>query len=156
MVTSDSSSNNDGIKTNFIELIDNEICTGLIDENLLEFFMSDVAHSMILKGTPGSGKTTLALQILDTLRQDQNVLYVTTRTPDKVLLKQFKWVEHIKLLGKKGRKSGTEVVDRTELRRLEGDISEPDEEDESDLIAFQLGYDLPEMEEVYNHITRSY
>ncbi|MEM3237454.1 MAG: gas vesicle protein GvpD P-loop domain-containing protein [Thermoplasmata archaeon] len=57
------------------------------------FFESKSATSLILAGAPGTGKTTLALQILETYKDKYNGIYLSTRVGDSALYQQFPWIK---------------------------------------------------------------
>jgi KaiC/GvpD/RAD55 family RecA-like ATPase len=59
---------------------------------LMDFFKSGSGHSMVLKGQAGTGKTTLALQLVEALSQDQRTHYVSGRVADAALKAQFPWL----------------------------------------------------------------
>ena len=48
-------------------------------------------HSLIVKGDAGTGKTTLALQIIEELSGEQPDYYLSTRVSDEALFRQFPW-----------------------------------------------------------------
>ncbi len=59
------------------------------------FFESKSATSLIIGGAPGTGKTTLALQILETYKDKYNGIYLSTRVGDSALYQQFPWIKNI-------------------------------------------------------------
>ncbi|MGC8497804.1 MAG: gas vesicle protein GvpD P-loop domain-containing protein [Thermoplasmata archaeon] len=60
-----------------------------------EFINSENGVSLILKGPPGSGKTTLALQILEHFQEKNKIIYLSTRVGDVSLHKQFPWLKEM-------------------------------------------------------------
>ena len=48
----------------------------MIPPEVIGFFKKEGGHSLIVKGEPGSGKTTFALEILSVLKNDFEVKYV--------------------------------------------------------------------------------
>ena len=62
------------------------IPTELID------FLKRETYSLLLKGSAGTGKTTLALTILRTLNIDKNCLYISTRVSPDQLFKYYPWL----------------------------------------------------------------
>lgn len=59
---------------------------------LLEF---EKGFSIIIKGPPGSGKTTFALTLLENLKSKNKQLYFSTRVGDESLHKQFPWLKNL-------------------------------------------------------------
>lgn len=60
---------------------------------LLKFLLSKNGNSLLVKGEPGGGKTTIALQILETLQGKSNIIYLSTRVGDASLYQQFPWLK---------------------------------------------------------------
>ena len=111
------------------------------------------AKSLLIKGDPGSGKTTFSLELLNYFRDEMAIFYLSSRVPDHVLIQQFPWISqmlHLKV-EKKERK-----IKRDNLRKLEGFIEDGTEQknvsaDENE-ITFEVGAMLPELEKVYDFI----
>ena len=61
--------------------------------DLLSYLKLEKGYSLIIKGPPGSGKTTLALQILSIIGENIKSIYLSTRIGDKSLYKQFPWLK---------------------------------------------------------------
>src|ERR1051325_4620887 len=59
---------------------------------LLSFVKND-SYSLLIKGNPGTGKTTFALTLLDNLSDDSNYFYISTRLSLKQLSFYFPWIE---------------------------------------------------------------
>lgn len=70
-----------------------------IPSELLTFFSNPGGHSLIVRGEAGTGKTTMALQLIEELAQYNNSFYFSTRVSDFLLLVQFPWLGE-KLYGK--------------------------------------------------------
>jgi KaiC/GvpD/RAD55 family RecA-like ATPase len=66
---------------------------GRIPTELLSFFRSIGGHSLLIKGDAGTGKTTLALQLIEELAEEQPDYYMSTRVSDEALYRQFPWLE---------------------------------------------------------------
>ena len=64
-----------------------------IPEYLLSFLSEGYGKSMIIKGNPGSGKTTFALQILENFTDVRNPILLSTRIGDESLYSQFPWLK---------------------------------------------------------------
>ncbi len=90
-----------------------------IPEDVLSFFKGKGGHSLIVKGSAGTGKTTLALQLIEELEDIPGSYYLSIRVSDESLYSQFPW------LSDKVRKSDLMRVGRGFLRSFE----EADEEE---------------------------
>ncbi len=64
-----------------------------IPYELKKFFSMDGSRSLMIKGPPGTGKTTLALQIMEDLGKPESSFYLTTRVSDDALFQQFPWLK---------------------------------------------------------------
>ncbi|MEM3238256.1 MAG: gas vesicle protein GvpD P-loop domain-containing protein [Thermoplasmata archaeon] len=62
---------------------------------LSTFFDSTGAQSLIIEGAPGTGKTTFALQILETFKDKYKGIYLSTRVGDSALYEQFPWIKEL-------------------------------------------------------------
>jgi len=71
----------------------NEGYRGRIPVELLSFFRASGGHSLLIKGEAGTGKTTLALQLIEELSEEQPDYYLSTRVSDEALFRQFPWLE---------------------------------------------------------------
>ena len=68
-----------------------------IPADILRFFRNPGGHSMIVKGSAGTGKTTFALQLTEELGGINTSFYMSTRVSDESLYNQFPWLrERIK------------------------------------------------------------
>ncbi len=63
---------------------------GRLPPELLEFVNNDT-YSLLIKGKPGTGKTTLALTLMDNLDYDSNYFYISTRLSIRQLLYFYPW-----------------------------------------------------------------
>ena len=68
-----------------------ERARGKIPQVLLDFMRAPGGHSLVLKGDAGTGKTTLALQVIEELSDEQPEYYLSTRVSDEALFRQFPW-----------------------------------------------------------------
>jgi hypothetical protein len=129
----------------------NEIGVSTFPKEIIRFLASPGGHSLIVRGMAGTGKTTLALQMIEELAQLQQSYYMSTRVSDQSLFNQFPWLmekvkegEILKARKKLRKKVGSEMQvekillglaaikgelkgektksPRSELRRLEGNI----------------------------------
>jgi KaiC/GvpD/RAD55 family RecA-like ATPase len=64
-----------------------------IPEEIREFFSKEGGRSLLVGGMPGTGKTTFALQLLESLTAPERGLYLTTRVSDESLYNQFPWLK---------------------------------------------------------------
>lgn len=81
---------------------------GHLPWELLKFVKND-SYSLLVKGKPGTGKTTFALTLLDNLNNDSNYFYISTRLSLKQLSFYYPWVE--KFFSKDENKSGYRFED---------------------------------------------
>ena len=66
--------------------------TSHIPEDLLQFIRRDT-YSLLVKGFAGTGKTTLALTILNVLGIKNNFFYISTRLSPKQLFQYYPMAE---------------------------------------------------------------
>ncbi len=138
----------------------NEVGTSTFPKEIIKFLSSPGGHSLIVRGMAGTGKTTLALQMIEELAQVQQSYYMSTRVSDHSLFNQFPWLmdkvkegEILKARKKLRKKADSEMQvekillglaaikgeikggkvksPRSELRRLEGRIEAGGDEDTS-------------------------
>lgn len=64
-----------------------------IPEEIANFFSNEGGRSLLVEGSAGTGKTTLALQILEELGEIDRSFYLTTRVSDDALYSQFPWLK---------------------------------------------------------------
>src|SRR5919109_510631 len=67
----------------------------IIPNELMEFINKDT-YSLIIKGSAGTGKTTLSLTILRALEIKDNFFYICTRVYPKQLLTLYPWIAKFK------------------------------------------------------------
>jgi KaiC/GvpD/RAD55 family RecA-like ATPase len=136
---------------------------GRLPEEIIRFLENEGGHSLIVKGSAGTGKTTFSLQLIEELKGMQNSYYLSTRVSDESLYMQFPWLktkmEESRL--KLAEKTEKLNVDRTELHKLEGQIElgEADEmgtefygDVDEEGIVLDLGTYLPEVDVIYDTI----
>ncbi|MEM4309124.1 MAG: gas vesicle protein GvpD P-loop domain-containing protein [Thermoplasmata archaeon] len=66
---------------------------GMLPKEIRNFFRQNSGRSLLIKGAPGSGKTTLALQILEETVDINRGFYISTRVSDEAIFSQFKWLK---------------------------------------------------------------
>ncbi len=69
-----------------------DILSNNLPAELRSFLIVRGGHSLIIRGNAGTGKTTLALQLIEELAEIENSFYFSTRVSDSVLLNQFPWL----------------------------------------------------------------
>lgn len=154
------------------------IGAGALPREILEFLLSPGGHSLLIKGEAGTGKTTMALQIIEALSDQQPEYYLSSRVSDVALYHQFPWlkerVERNQLMragmaflrrswNRDGPRKDLEDVelrvDRRELNRLEGQIEAGEiglDDDEGPIVdpdgsvTVEIGSMLPELEMAYD------
>lgn len=66
-----------------------------IPSEIKSFFEIEDGQTLLIKGLPGTGKTTLAFEIMNNLCQEKNGLYISTRIDPKRLYATHPWIEEI-------------------------------------------------------------
>ena len=69
-----------------------ETGTATFPKEIIRFLSSAGGHSLIIRGLAGTGKTTLALQMIEELAAVQQSYYMSTRVSDQSLFNQFPWL----------------------------------------------------------------
>lgn len=157
----------------------NKTTAGALPREIIDFLLSPGGHSLLIKGDAGTGKTTMALQTIEALSDQQPEYYLSSRVSDVALYHQFPWlkerVEKNQLMragmaflrrswnrdsSKKTDLDEVELrVERRELNRLEGQIEAGElglEDDEGPLlnpdgsVTVEVGSMLPELEMAYD------
>lgn len=72
---------------------DNKQDARTFPKEILSFMSSPGGHSLILRGMAGTGKTTLALQLIEEMSHVQQSYYMSTRVSDQSLFNQFPWLQ---------------------------------------------------------------
>ena len=85
---------------------------GHLPRELLKFAHND-SYSLLVKGKPGTGKTTLALTLMDNFNHDSNYFYISTRLSIKQLLYFYPWINKFTL------KNGSKYEYKFEDARLD-------------------------------------
>ncbi len=70
-----------------------EVSAGRVPQELLDFLRGAGGHSLVVKGDAGTGKTTLALQMVEELLEEQAQYYLSSRVSDDALYRQFPWLK---------------------------------------------------------------
>jgi len=66
-----------------------------IPAEIRDFFQIESGQTLLIKGQPGTGKTTLALEIMNCLCEEKNGMYVSTRIDPRRLYATQPWIRDI-------------------------------------------------------------
>lgn len=66
-----------------------------IPSEIRRFFGDGEGQTLLIKGLPGTGKTTLAFEIMKTICQEKNGMYISTRVDPVRLHATFPWIREI-------------------------------------------------------------
>lgn len=66
-----------------------------IPSEIKGFFQMESGQTLLIKGQPGTGKTTLALEIMSCLCENKNGMYISTRIDPKRLYATHPWVKDV-------------------------------------------------------------
>ncbi len=66
-----------------------------IPKEIKDFFTVESGQTLLIKGLPGTGKTTLALEIMNSLCEDRNGMYISTRIDPRRLYATNPWVKEV-------------------------------------------------------------
>lgn len=142
---------------------------------LSEFFSRPGGKSLIIKGLAGTGKTTLALQILEEIADPEASFYLSTRVSDASLYVQFPWLREKDMRARivdasreflatiyREEKAETKVQKEKAvrikgaqefLRSLHGPREEaPEEVDRTCLSKLLERYTIPEISRIYDRV----
>ena len=65
----------------------------MIPTEIKKFFSSSFGKTLLFKGKPGTGKTTLVFEILNELRPDGNCIYISPRVDQSSSYGKYPWIE---------------------------------------------------------------
>lgn len=65
----------------------------MIPVEIRQFFSSVFGKTLLFKGRPGTGKTTLVFEILNELRPDGNCIYISPRVDQSSSYGKYPWIE---------------------------------------------------------------
>jgi KaiC/GvpD/RAD55 family RecA-like ATPase len=71
--------------------MEEEPAQGIILPEIVNFFEERYGKTLVIKGTPGSGKTVFALTMLSMLKRDG--VYLSTRVDPDTLYMLFPWIK---------------------------------------------------------------
>jgi hypothetical protein len=66
-----------------------------IPNEIRDFFQIEDGQTLLIKGLPGTGKTTLSLEIMNCLCDKKNGMYISTRIDPKRLYATHPWVKEV-------------------------------------------------------------
>jgi hypothetical protein len=66
-----------------------------IPRGIKDFFQVEGGQTLLIKGLPGTGKTTLALEIMNSLCEECNGMYISTRIDPRRLYATNPWVKDV-------------------------------------------------------------
>src|SRR5512136_1035318 len=66
-----------------------------IPTEVRDFFQIEDGQTLLIKGLPGTGKTTLSLEIMNRLCDKKNGMYISTRIDPKRLYATHPWVKEV-------------------------------------------------------------
>lgn len=66
-----------------------------IPKEIKDFFGIEEGQALLIKGLPGTGKTTLALEIINTLCDEKNGVYISTRVDPQRLYATNPWISDV-------------------------------------------------------------
>ncbi len=82
-----------------------------IPREIKDFFQIESGQTLLIKGLPGTGKTTLALEIMNCLCDEKNGMYISTRIDPRRLYATHPWLKEVI--------PSRNVVNATQTRLLE-------------------------------------
>lgn len=126
------------------------------------FFQQNYGKSLVVKGRPGAGKTTFALEFLDYVRELTPVLYLSARFSDAPLAEQFPWLPEYsakKIETRISQREFTNVISESlgKLEKMieEGNITTQLTSAESGLV-LNIRDLVPEIQLIYDFVDKNY
>ncbi|MCD6461888.1 MAG: hypothetical protein J7L61_04005 [Thermoplasmata archaeon] len=138
-----------------------------------EFFSKQGGRSLLIKGGPGTGKTTFALQYLEENTHPEKSVYLSTRVSDESLYQHFPWLREkdmearimdsskILLEALYPEEGGEEIVEEMDhrveaardfLKSIKGEGEAPHKVDRRMLAVLLEQNRVPEIERVYDKV----
>ena len=124
---------------------------------MMEFFSQRRGRSLVIKGKPGAGKTTFALEFLESIREKYPVSYLSSRSSDVSLYETFKWLESASIRVGETESADLVNVNTESLSKLERMIEEGKMSTsiEGNLV-LNIQDLLPEIKIIYNFVDRNF
>ncbi|MEM0155118.1 MAG: gas vesicle protein GvpD P-loop domain-containing protein [Thermoplasmataceae archaeon] len=125
---------------------------------LKQFFYQGTGKSLIIKGKPGAGKTTFALEFIGQIKDDTPVFYLPARSYDEPLRDKYPWIKEIKsgkIYANQNQVNLNNVV-RSSLEKMEKSIEEKITAKESYTfdsgLVFNVSELMPDIEAMYDFV----
>lgn len=125
------------------------------------FFNQKFGKSLVIKGSPGSGKTTFSLELASQLLEEQPIHYLSSRFTDEPLKESFDFIDKISYRMKQReseRKENLKYVSTESLKKLEKIIEENNMKNDNDFsggLVFDITEVVPEINEIYNFVEKN-
>lgn len=125
------------------------------------FFNQKYGKSLVIKGSPGSGKTTFSLELAAKLLETQPIHYLSSRFTDEPLKENFDFIDKISYRMKQRESEGQrdlKYVSTDSLKKLEGIIEQNNMKNDSDFsggLVFDITEVIPEIDEIYRFVERN-
>lgn len=125
------------------------------------FFNQKYGKSLVVKGNPGSGKTTFSLELAAKLVDSQPIHYLSSRFTDEPLKENFDFIDQISYRMKQRESEGKKdlkYVSTESLKKLEGIIEETNMKKDNDFsggLVFDITEVIPEINEIYNFVEKN-
>ncbi|MCK5039009.1 MAG: hypothetical protein KAS16_07915 [Thermoplasmata archaeon] len=159
---------------------DNKTKGRAFPQELMDFFAQAGGRSLIIKGGPGTGKTTFALELTEVMQDTFNTMYISSRVDEIALGDHFPWLKkdivqkEFSFMTEQRRRmmaeEGKTIVNRNELDKLESRVEMGEEfDDEGDIedyqppsygaedgqVVFDMAMILPEIDMVYEAVEKA-
>ncbi|OPX65830.1 MAG: circadian clock protein KaiC [Methanomassiliicoccales archaeon PtaB.Bin215] len=138
---------------------------GALPREIIDFLLSPGGHSLLIKGDAGTGKTTMALQIIEALSDRQPEYYLSSRVSDVALYHQFPWLKErveknqlmragMAFLRRSWNRDGSKRINRLEGQIEAGELGLEDDDgplvNPDGSVTVEVGSMLPELEMAYD------
>lgn len=126
------------------------------------FFRQSYGNSLIIKGKPGAGKTSFALELLENVRNEVPIHYMSTRASEDPLVSKFPWLQELSS-GKRSKSrealqlssAAKENLELLERMIEEGRIAKGGHGDMSHGLVLNVEELIPELEFLYSFIDQN-